>query len=548
MNSSYLVKNLTFGIVILTFFAGACKKSKDAEDDSTKVVESNLKQTATTDRTQLTNDSLFLYAKQIYYWNDVLPGYDTFNPRQYASDYNKELFTITQFKINPSTGKPFEYVAPEPGFLDETKYSYIQDITQNNPQTTASVPQAKNSVDLEGFGNDIGIRPISYLNTDNYNGPFSLYVTAVYPNSPADKAGVKRGWLIKTINGTAVGTSYTAQQSFLNSSLSESSVALTGTKYSEGVAGESFSVTLKSASYTSSPIYASKVITAGAKKIGYLALARFSSESNAITVLDNAFTTFSSQGVTDLVVDLRYNGGGYVSTAEHLVNLIAPSTATGTMFIEYYNTMMQTGKSVILKNQPRKDDNDKIVGTYDDYDYSPAGNTATFTKAGALNSVKNIVFLVSSSTASASELVINSLKPHMTVKLVGDTTYGKPVGFFPVRLENRYDVYLASFETKNSAGQGGYYTGMVPDVNENLASSDFFDDPRYNFGEVKEKYLAKALSLLAPGITATGSTKSAVMSIGGRTVPSSQIEKIKPLNGTDGFNGMIEDRRKLKIK
>jgi carboxyl-terminal processing protease len=553
MKSSYLVKNLTFGLLILTFFASACKKNSTSDDDGTTIVESNKKQTPTTDRTQLTNDSLFLYAKQIYYWNDVLPAYDTFNPRQYGADYNQELFTITQFKINPTTGKPYEYVSPEPGYTDGTKYSYIQDITQNNPQTIASVPGAKNAVDLEGIGNDIGIRPISYITNNNYNGTFSLYITAVYPNSPADKAGVKRGWLIKTINKTPVGTNYAAQQSFLSSSLAGSEVSLTGTKYSGGQAGESFSVTLKSAAYTSNPIYLKKVLTVGAKKIGYLALARFSNESNAVTVLDNAFSDFTNQGVTDLVIDLRYNGGGYVSTAEHLVNLIAPSTATGTMFIEYYNAKMQVGRKTkddftILKNQPRTDDSGKIVGTYDDYDYSPAGNTATFSKAGSLKTVQNIVFLVSRSTASASELVINSLKPHMNVKLVGDTTYGKPVGFFPVRLENRYDVYLASFETKNSAGQGGYYSGMVPDVNENSNSSDFFDDPRFDFGELKENYLAKAISLLAPGISTTGSTRSAVMSIGGKSIPVSQIQKLKPLERTDGFNGMIENRRRLKIK
>jgi carboxyl-terminal processing protease len=544
MKSSSTLKNLAFGILILSVALSACKKNKTEEDAT--VVESNVKQTVTTNRTELTNDSLFLYAKEIYFWNDALPSYDAFTPRQYGSDYNRELFSITQFKINPTTKKPFEYLSAEASSYYETKYSYIQDINDNNPQPIASLPGAKNAVDLEGFGNDFGIRPISFILTSDFAGKFALYITAVYPGSPADKAGVKRGWLIKTINGTTVGTSYSGQQGFLNSSLSDNSITLTGTKYSGGVEGDAFTVKLTSANYSSSPIYTSKVLTAGAKKIGYLALARFSNESVTNSLLDAAFSRFSNQGVTDLVVDLRYNGGGYVSTAEHLVNLIAPSTATGTMFIEYYNTMMQTGKALILKNQPRKDESDKIVGTYDDYDYTPAGNTATFAKAGPLNSVQNIVFLVSKNTASASELVINSLKPHMNVKLVGDTTYGKPVGFFPVRLENKYDVYLASFETKNSAGQGGYYTGMVPDLDENVTSNQFFDDPRYDFGDTKELYLAKAISLLAPGVPATGSTRSSVMSIGNKTVPSSQIEKIKPVKRDNGFNGMIEDRRKLK--
>jgi len=529
------LKSFALGLLIISVANVACKKSKSTPNEDT-VVESNNKQTKTTDRTQLTNDSLFLYAKQIYYWKDALPAYDTFEPRNYGGNYDKELFAITQYKINPETGKPYEFVTLNPSYPDETKYSYIQDITQNNPQTTASIRDLKNAVDLEGFGNDIGIRPVSYIS--ELTDPYLLYVTAVYPNSPADLAGVKRGWNITKINNRTVGSNYSTDQSWVSSALSGSSVKLEGTKYESGVSAGTFSVTLKSANYSSSPVYASKVLTAGTKKIGYLAYGRFSRESNSKPDLDAAFAKFSSQGVTDLVIDLRYNGGGYVSTAEYLTNLIAPSTATGTMFIEYYNTMMQTGKADILKNQPRTDDKDVIVGTYDDYDYSPAGNTASFEKKGTLTGVKNVVFLVSDNTASASELVINSLKPHMTVKLVGETTYGKPVGFFPVRIENRYDVYLASFETKNSAGQGGYYTGMTPDFNE-------YDDPRYDFGDKTEIFLARALSILAPGTTISAK-KSDVMSVGSRTINTSELNIQKPANGSAGFNGMIDDRRKIK--
>ncbi len=134
-----------------------------------------------------------------------------------------------------------------------------------------------------------------------------------------------------------------------------------------------------------------------------------------------------TDGVADLIIDLRYNGGGFVNTAEYLINLIAPPTVTGTMFVEYYNKTMQDGKASILKNQPLLDENDQIqysggkIVTYADVDYSVTGNTIAFSKKGSLSTVANVVFLVSGNTASASELVINSLKPHLNVKLSWET-------------------------------------------------------------------------------------------------------------------------------
>ncbi|MGY0037734.1 S41 family peptidase [Pedobacter sp. NJ-S-72] len=140
-----------------------------------------------------------------------------------------------------------------------------------------------------------------------------------------------------------------------------------------------------------------------------------------------------------------------------------------------------------------------------DDNYTTAANKTAFSKKGSLAGVSNIVFIVSRNTASASEIVINSLKPYMNVKLVGDTTYGKPVGFFPVTLENRYEVFMPIFETRNARNEGGYYTGIVPDV------LDEYDDPEYVFGDERENYLSRALNVLAPGATATQGVASTGM-------------------------------------
>ena len=500
----------------------------------------NTKQTPTTNRTELTNDSLFLYAKQVYYWNSTLPSYDAFEPRKYGADFDTELFNIV--KASGSADYLSNSTFP--------KYSYIEDINNRNP--VAVIPDSKLSVDLEGNGNDTGIRPVFYLSAGT---TYLLFITAVYPGSDAAAKGVKRGWLIQKINGQAVGSNYNNERNNVNSSLSSNSVRIEGVKYVGGVVQGTFDVTLNKTSYKSNPILLSKVFTAGAKKIGYLSFARFSNAETSSDVLDAAFSSFATQGVTDLIVDLRYNGGGYISTAERLINLIIPPSVTGVMYKEYFNSTLQNKTATIMKHQPLTDANDKIryatdgrmLNLYDDVNYSVAENTYNFSKVGALTTVANVVFVVSGNTASASELVINSLKPKMNVKLVGDKTYGKPIGFFPIRLENKYDVFYSLFETKNSLDQGGYFSGMIPDYPESATQPTFFDDPRYEDGDKNEPYLAKAIAVLNPSALAVqGSARTSVMRVGDQQISFTSENMIKPVKEDAEFVGMIEDRLKRK--
>ncbi len=521
--------------VLCLGMALSCKKSNVETPEPPPVdppASGNTKQTPTTNRVELTNDSIFLYAQQIYYWNSSLPSYDTYEPRKYTTGstnldkYENNLFNLVKTSASP------DYVAGQLA----PKYSYIFDKANANPQ--ASLKSERMSVDLEGNGNDIGVRLGYYGTTSN----FSIFVTAVYPGSPAETAGIKRGDRVTKINGASYGTNFNAQIATIIAAIEQNSVTFEINKST----GETVSVPLTKAIFRSNPIYKQTVITAGTHKIGYLAYARFSSTANSVTELTNAFNFFGQHGVTDLIVDLRYNGGGYVSTAEHLINLIAPSTATGTMYVEHYNQTMKEGKATILKNQPLLDANDKVqfqngkIVTYADVNYSEAAMTANFAKKGTVTGVRNIVFIVSGSTASASELVINSLKPHMTVQLVGQTTYGKPIGFFPVVLENKYDVYMSLFETKNSRGDGGYYTGMVPE--QNLA--EISGNSMYDFGDVRDLYLARAVSLLAPGATVTSQGK--VSSSLNRTASASSALTLQTELGPQEFKGMIETRHKLR--
>ena len=526
-------------VLLITGGLFSCKKDSPDEPDASSG-EDEIVSPVDGTRSDLTKDSIFLYAKQIYYWNDALPSYEVFNPRKYKQysdqldNYYKELFDITQLKINPATGKPYEYVSSTANY---PKYSYITDAESQNPTTSNSgtLPSVS-QVTLEGVGTDFGIALSAVGTTSSYQ----IYIRYVSKGSPADRNSLSRGDVITEVNGTKLGANFASDQHTVNTAFDLPSIRISGKKPN----GTTFARTLTKMTYFSSPVYKDTVITTGGKKIGYLSFARFSNPSNATGPLNEVFKRFSDNQLTELVIDLRYNGGGYVSTAEYLANLIAPSSLDGNvMFTEYFNQTMQRGEATILKKQPLLNDNGqprysngKLV-TYFDVDYSVAENTYKFDKIGALANVKNVVFIVTENTASASELVINVLKPYVNVKIVGEKSYGKPVGFFPITID-KYDIYYSMFESKNSKGEGGYYQGFTPD----RATPD---DVTHDFGDPQEASFAAAIQYLTSGSfpsTASVTTKILGKSV---TLSSNTINQVSP---EKSFKGMIEDGKRLKLK
>ncbi|HEY0668776.1 MAG TPA: S41 family peptidase [Sphingobacteriaceae bacterium] len=512
-------------ISVLALSVVGCKKDPKITPDPV-----NPPSNASGTRAELTKDSIFLYAKEAYLWNDALPSYEQFNPRSYTQssneldNFNRELFAITQFKINPTTGKPYEYVSASATY---PKYSYI---TDHEPKSPAKSGEKISEVTLEGVGTDFGFALTGVGNQTVYQ----IYIRYVNPGSPAAKAGLKRGDVLTQINGRTLGGNYTSDANFINSAFDLQSITVV-------VNGNGTTRTLTKVTYTSNPIFRDTIITSGTKKIGYLAFARFSSSSNAESVLTQTFSKFASGGVTDLVIDLRYNGGGYVSTAEHLLNLIAPSRLNGAvMFTEHYNSLLQSGKATILKNQPLTDNNDRQRFsngrplTYFDVDFSISGNTNKFSKKGSLDGVSKVVFIVTGNSASASELVINSLKPHLDVKIVGQKSYGKPVGFFPIKID-KYDVYYSMFQSKNSLGAGDYFDGFSPDASA-------ADDVTRNFGEPQEASFASAIKYLTQGAFVASTSSVKIM---GKTMSTSSVS-FMDVGKDESFKGMIETRVKVR--
>jgi len=477
-------------------------------------------------------DSVYLYAQEDYLWNTSLPSFTSFNPRSFSNAEDltaltNEVNALSQYAINPATSLPYEFYPPQPG---QAKYSFIDN--------------GAVSAELNGQHGDFGFNI-------EYNTVNDLRVKYVYAGSPADLAGIKRGDQITSINnntnlsydapGHGTGTS-TNLNFVINAYTNSNTITMVLLKPN----GSSKTVNLAIANYTVNPVLKDTVYDGGpGHKIGYIVFNSFTSDANADPKLDAAFNYFTSQNITDLVVDLRYNGGGYVSTAEYLDNLIVPASASGSlMYTAYYNSNLINGKDPLLRNQVRKDPNNGQVYNYAQIDFSPAAQAVNFAKKGSLN-VNRVFFIITGSTASASELTINNLRPKMDVQFVGKKSYGKPVGFFDIDI-NKYQMYIPEFSTRNSAGQGDYYTGMVPDSTGYPGVNDY-DDPTKDFGDPTETLLAHIINYVKTGTYAIKNPviQSAQSKL--RTLSLHDPEKAALLLEGNKFNGMINNKN-LKRK
>jgi len=518
-------------VAIILFISSltACKKDNKNNNNNNNNNNGTPKPTTL----DLIKDSVYLYAKEDYLWFDALPSYDAFSPRSFKdpSDLNalqSELDALSQFAINPSTGNPYEYSDYNPG---TAKYSFIDDGTE--------------SAALNGIKGDFGLDV-------QYNLVNDLRVEYTYAGSPAGMAGITRGDEIMSINGSTnisydgpgYGTGTSANLNYVSNAIYNSKNIVLKMQRPDLT---TYTANLSVATYTVNPILKDSVYDLGAgHKVGYIVFNSFTSEANAKPKLTAAFSKFASQGVTDLVVDLRYNGGGYVSTAEDLDNLIVPAAKNGTlMYNTFYNSNLVNGTDPLLGKQWRRDPSGGPDYNYGQFDYTVASNAVNFSKQGTLN-VGRVFFIITGQTASASELTINNLRPEMDVQFVGEQSYGKPVGFFDLDI-NKYIMYTPEFSVQNSANQGGYYAGFTPGSTGYPGVKDQ-DDLTKNFGDPSEGLLGDIFAYITTGSYAVRSHAIQSVNPGGNmfSLAASRTKSIL-LNNKHQFTGMVFNK-KLKLK
>lgn len=463
-------------------------------------------------------DSLYMYALQVFYWNDQLAPYDKFLPRKYKTadtigGLNDALLN-TVLQAKSPEGNPYEYAEYYVNGIKYTKpkYSYIvpTDMTVNGGASNSVITSQnyinKAKMTLDGKENDLGFTPgfITYSNINNSGKDTTVgYIRYVVKGSPADKAGLKRGNIIASYNDVKYTYEQLVERAgngyFINQLLNAGSLRL---GIYEPLTQKIVSHNLRKEVYEFNPVLKDTIINLATGKVGYIAYWLFTETDHSKKYLDIAFQKLKTAGINQLVVDLRHNGGGYVSTAEYLIELLAPASANGgVMGYSFYNKTVQEKKATLLKNVPV--DYDKPTRTkWYDIDLRPEASASTIrSNANSITNLPRLYFIVSKSTASASELVINSLKPYYpnAVTLVGaefekgdaNATYGKPIGFFEIRI-GKYSMWMSSFETKNKDKEGGYFKGIKADK---IAD----DDIRYDMGDPREDAFYTTLALIDPG-------------------------------------------------
>ena len=239
------------------------------------------------------------------------------------------------------------------------------------------------------------------------------YVRYVIPTSDAESKGVARGMIFNSVDNTQLTT--TNFRGLLFGSNANFTIGLGD--YNDGnPTSNGNTIALSKTQLQENPIAIQKVLTEGSKKIGYLMYNQFSSSFDG--QLNTAFSDFKAQGITELVIDLRYNGGGSVRTATYLGSMIT-GQFTGQLYAkESWNEKVQKAISA-----------EQFVNNFTDQirNSDREGNVILEQTINSLNLTK-VYIIVTNSSASASELVINSLRSYIDVVLIGSTTRGKQEG------------------------------------------------------------------------------------------------------------------------
>ncbi len=327
-------------------------------------------------------------------------------------------------------------------------------------------------------GLDYGLRYKQGSSTDIFG-----WVRYVLPNSSAAAQNLQRGLIFYGINGTQL------TESNYQSLLSATTYTLNLADYDNGnITPNGQSVTLTRTQLAENPVYSTQVFVEGNKKIGYLMYNGFF--SNYENQLNAAFGSLQSQNITHLVLDLRYNSGGSVATATRLASLIT-GQFTGQVFAkQQWNAKLE---NYFSQNNPSS-----LFNYF----------TTTTSSGSALNhlNLNKVYILTSRSTASASELVINGLKPYVDVIQIGETTTGKNVGSVTLydspnfgkanaNPNHKYAMQPLVLKTINSVGFGDYQSGLPATI---VQSEDFGN--LGVIGDASEPLLATAINqIIASG-------------------------------------------------
>jgi C-terminal processing protease CtpA/Prc len=380
-----------------------------------------------------TNDWIYNQMKKYYKWNETMPdkGDLAINPKEY---FNRLL--------NKSD-----------------LYSYAV-----NPNLPETVPQSLR----RNFGFDI-----SFVEYQSKIYGVILYALA---DSPAKNNGLLRGQLITHINGEELNLSN--YEKVYKSIISSTHLDLKVVSYSkESGFSQPESVSLLQGFSFSQPIFP-KVFTNNNTKIGYVEIPHF--DVGQAKLFQQIFQELKNQNITELVLDLRYNGGGDVSSATALSIIIAPNIIASDLFIQFEGNknggLVKQSFQQALESNERNVSFDVLKNTHPD--------------------IKKVYILCGKRTASASEIMINNLRPFMEVITIGEKTVGKDVAGFPIeddRIPNTkgWILYPSIYKLFNAKHEGDYSGG----INPSIAVDELQEPEIFPLGNRSELLLSTAINM-----------------------------------------------------
>ncbi len=404
------LRNISLLLFLLSFLAIGCNESPlpEPEDPAPAEVKAEVPEL-----TKKINSFIKLVMNDIYLWYKEVPDLDI----RYEAD-SKSYFKKLLYK--------------------DDKWSFITDDIKGLEASFEGVETS--------FGYSLAFGRFS--NTQNI---FAL-VEFVYPDTPAAEAGIERGDIIVKMNGADItDDNYTDLLYAANLSLS------LGILGEDGISIDPNKVSMTAKELNLDPVLIKDIVEHEGKKIGYLFYAQYIASYNSS--LDEAFQYFMNEGITDLVVDLRYNPGGGIDAAQYFCSSIAP-----------LSTVNNKETLVTLQWNDKYQQYMKEKNLTENLTVSFINTTAV--KMG----LNKVYFLTGTGSASASELTITGLKPYMDVTTVGETTYGKYTASNTFKPELFYDnpedykdfgtwaIQPIIARYANSLGVTDFKDGFQPDI------------------------------------------------------------------------------------
>lgn len=459
MNFNKLKTTLSCIILLVCIISGCTRseitnpgENNDKTEETGNTTEEN---NNTTEEIQLANifarEALEIY----YYWNKEISG-----------DLDK---------LDPATNSDPIATVEEIRYHDgENQIDKWTMLTDNMEEFTSSV---------QGVSTTYGFTPIVYYISENSNQLIAA-VAYVSKDSPAEKAGLKRGDLIEKINGNILTT-----ENYLDLYYS-SEITLSLSELTDNAITPTKDVSLTAIEMYENPILCYKTFDVNGKKIGYLAYSSFDLKS--IQELINICKEFKREGVEELILDLRYNGGGYVITECVLASMLAPQVNVtnkdifeqedyNEFFTEYYK---KNGISTVTRFETEYN--------YDDIDLNVSTENANI-------GLDKIYGIISGNSASASEALLSGLMPYMDIELIGQQSHGKYCTGWMLSAEDAYEqvpqaiknwgIYVMVSIYKNASNETPCMPdGLIPDTE---AEDNPFEP--YQLGDENEAMLKVAL-------------------------------------------------------